>query len=680
MNRHAFFDTTTPLIKSLDSNVQVLTESGKQSHDPAALIARAAEKDTAPTDSSLFSRTVRYNHSMSRYRGNLQKRITIIILLGISVILLSLGVVSHYIIKKDIDDLLNKKLALSRLTRNNADSIIRENISRLYDISISGAVDLDDDDFGPEKEAVKAAYRYSIFTDGIFLLDNGGNILLNYPERMRETSLNILSIEPVSRMIALGKPVVSNIYTLEPSKKKVLYVLVPLRDKNGEKIGVAGGQIDPTSPLLLQKLGLLDIGDKEFIDIVDSNGVVIASSNPSRMFTHCDRNSFFTKIIQERKERVATCHVCHEAGDRNEKLSTVLAFVPLETAPWGISVQELKTDVFAPAANLKRLFIILGFIFIGTALVLTVGISRSIVNPLRDLIRSADRIARGDLSHPIAPEGSDEIGVLSRSFETMRARIVQSREKLQRYTRELEVRVKERTRQIRESQRRAERLLKKIISTSEDERKRIARELHDGTLQELSAALMRVDICRFHPEQVSAEKIDTIRDIIVKSHDGLLKTMQNLRPSLLDDLGLIAAVKSLLESHLGEKGILYFLNTADVKVTHFRPEVEITLFRIIQEAVVNIARHSQAESVLVHIKCDTAAVYTEIEDDGIGFDLGTLYLHPSDPRDRRGLGILGMKERALLLGGEMEICSQPDLGTRISVRIPLKNPEVDDAS
>jgi signal transduction histidine kinase len=614
---------------------------------------------------------------MSRYHGNLQKRITVIILLGISVILLSLGVVSHYIIKKNIDELLNKKLALSRLTRNNADNIITENISRLYDISISGAVDLDDGDFGPEKEAVKAAYRYSIFTDGIFLLDNGGNILLNYPARMRETALNILSIEPVGRMLALGKPVVSNIYTLEPSKKKVLYVLVPLRDKNGKKVGVAGGQIDPTSPLLLQKLGLLDIGDKEFIDIIDSNGVVIASSQPSRMFTSCDRNSFFTTIIHERKERVAYCHVCHAAGDRKEKLSTVLAFVPLETAPWGISVQELKEDVFAPAANLKRLFFSLGFIFIGTALILTIGISRSIVNPLRDLIRSADRIARGDLSKPIAPEGSDEIGVLSRSFEAMRAKLVQSREKLHQYTQELEIRVKERTGQIRESQRRAEGLLKKIISTQEDERKRIARDLHDGTLQELSAALMRIDMCRLHPEQVSAEKIDAIRSIVMQTHEGLLETMQNLRPSLLDDLGLIAAVKSLLSSHLGEKGVLYFLNTADVKITRFRPEVETTLFRIIQEAIGNIARHSRAESVVVIIKCDKTMIYTEIEDDGIGFDLSKLYLQPANARDRRGLGILGMKERALLIGGEMNIYSQPGKGTRMSVRIPLKTPEVD---
>jgi signal transduction histidine kinase len=576
--------------------------------------------------------------------------------------------------------LLNKKLALSRLTRNNVDTIIEDNINRLYDISIAGTVDLDDGDFGPEREAVRAAYRYSIFTDGIFLLDNGGNILLNYPERMRDASLNVLSIEPVSRMLAVGKPVVSNIYTVEPSKKKVLYVLVPLKDKNGRTVGVAGGQIDPTSPLLLQKLGLIDIGKNQFIDIVDSNGVVIASSNPSRMFTHCDRNSFFTTIIRERKERVATCHVCHEAGNRKEKLSTVLAFVPLETAPWGISVQELKADVFASAANLKRLFIILGFIFIGTALILTVGISRSIVNPLKELIRGADRIARGDLSNPIAPQGSDEIGVLSQSFETMRGKLVESGKRIHRHTQELETRVKERTRQINESQRRAEKLLKKLISTQEEERKRIARELHDDTLQELSAALMRIDMCRLHPADITMNKMDAIRGIIVNAYDGLLAIMQNLRPSLLDDLGLIAAVQSLLDIHLGDKGIHYFINTAGVKDSRFRPEVEIILFRIMQEAVVNIARHSHAENVFVLFKCDKNTVYAEIEDDGIGFDLSSLFIHAPDARDRRGLGILGMKERALLIGGEMEICSQPDIGTKIGIRIPLKPAEVEYAS
>jgi signal transduction histidine kinase len=605
------------------------------------------------------------------HKGSLRKRITLTIMTGISIILLTFGIASYYIIQKNIDDSLNKKLSLARLIRNNIDNIIKDNINRLYDISISGKVDLADDDFGPERDAIRTAYRYSIFTDGIFLLDRQGNIILNYPERIRDAAINIMSIVPVDRILLQGKPVVSNIYTVEPSGKKVLIVLVPLKDKSGNVVGVAGGEIDPTNPGLTRVLGLIEIGKNTFIDIVDSNGVVISSSEPARTLTHCNRDRFFTTLITQNRERVATCHQCHMAGNKSKKRTMMLAFVPLEMAPWGISIQEPEEDVFAPARRLKQTFAALAVVFIGTAFILTIGISRSIVNPLKELIRGADRIARGDLSKPIAPEGSDEIGVLSRSFETMRARLVQSREKLQRYTRELEVRVKERTRQIRESQRRAERLLKKIISTQEDERKRIARELHDGTLQELSAALMRVDICRLHPEQVSTEKIDTIRDIIMKSHDGLLETMQNLRPSLLDDLGLIAAVKSLLESHLGQRGILYFLNTADVKIAHFRPEVEITLFRIIQEAVVNVARHAKAENVFVHFRIEGDMIDIEIEDDGEGFSLDSLYVQSfHDSKDRRGLGLLGMKERVFLIGGKMELCSMPGNGTRVGIKIP----------
>jgi len=615
--------------------------------------------------------------TMGWYKGSLQKRITILILMGISVILLSLGLASHYVIQQTIDDLLNKKLDLSRIARNNVDNIIKDNINRLYDISLSGVVDLEDRNFGPEKEALKTAYRYSIFSEGIFLLDNRGNILLNYPERLRDVSLNVLSIEPISRMLALGKPVVSNMYTLEPSKKKVIYVLVPLKDKNGRTVGVAGGQIDPTNPILLQKLGLIDIGKNEFIDVVDSNGVVIASSNPSRIFTQCDRNSFFTTIIRERKERVATCHVCHDAGKQNEKFSTVLAFVPLESAPWGISIQELKSDIFAPAANLKTLFIVLGLIFLGTAFILTIGINRSIVIPLRELIRGADRIARGDLSKPVAPQGSDEIGVLSQSFETMRNKLAESLESIQRHTTDLEERVKERTQQIIESQRRAEELLKKLISTQEEERKRIARELHDDTLQELSAALMRIDMCLLHPNEISSEKMKALRNIIVNTYDGLIVTMQNLRPSLLDDLGLAAAVESLLHMHLGKKGVKYVVDIHGVKDRRFRPEVETILFRIVQEAVVNIARHADAKNVFILFGCDEHSVYADIEDDGAGFDMNAVFLQPATTRDRRGLGILGMRERALLLGGEMEIHSQPGKGTKIEIRIPLKPSEVE---
>lgn len=612
---------------------------------------------------------------MEKKSKGLRKSITLFVLAGISTILFSLGVVSHFIIQRNIEDSLNKRLVLSRLNRNNIDNIITDNINRLYDISLSGSVDLNDNNFGPEKSALESAYRYSLFTDGVFLIDRGGNIILNYPERIRETALNILSIEPVSRMLSLGKPVVSNIYTMDTGKK-ILYFLVPLKDKNGGTVGAAGGQIDPTNPTLIQKLGLSDLGRNMFIDIVDSNGVIISSSDAGRILTQCNRDKFFTRSIATKSERVATCHVCHVDGDKVHKHKTILAFIPLETAPWGISIQESEEDVFTPAAKLKRTFAALGAIFIGTAFMLTIGINRSIVGPLNALIRGADRIAKGDLSKPIPPQGSDEIGVLGQSFETMRVRLLGSMERIQAHTHELEDRVVERTGQIKESQKRAELLLQKLIKTQEEERKRIARELHDDTLQDLSAALMRIDMCKLFPDQITPEKADEIHGIILHALDGVTAIIQNMRPSLLDDLGLAAAIKSLLDRHIGEKGAQYFITMRNVADLRFQPEIETTLYRIIQEAVTNIARHAEAENVFVIFKLADNAIHVEIEDDGIGFDQKAVSaLDPHDLKDRRGLGLLGMKERAFLINGTIEVCSLPGLGTSIEINIPLSAQE-----
>jgi len=612
-------------------------------------------------------------------KGSLRKRLTLFIIIGISIILLTFGIASHFIIQKSIDDSLNEKLILSRLIRNNIDSILRENITRLYDISLSGRVDLSDGTLDPEKEAIKTAYRYSLFTDGIFLLDRGGNIVVNYPERIRDTALNILSIEPVGRIIASGKPIVSDLYTVEPTQKKVLYVLVPLKDKNGIEVGVVGGQIDPTNPLFIQKLGLIDIGKNEFIDLVDSRGVVITSSNRARAFTQCNRDNFFPMVISAREERVTRCHICHEngAGKARDRHESILAFVPLETAPWGIAVQEPRDDVFAPAIKLQKTFLFLGLIFIATFLVLTIGINRSIVDPLKELIRGTDRIARGDLTQPVSLHGSDEIGVLSQSFETMRTRLAESRESLRRYNLELESRVRERTQQIHLSQKRSAYLLKKIISSQEEERKRIGRHLHDATLQDLSAVIMQIDICRIRPGEISPGKIDKIREIVLSTWDGVISIIQNLRPTLLDDLGLTAAIKSLLDKHLRGKEIDYFVNTAGVKDMRFRPEVEITLFRIIQEAIINIARHANAKNVFLLFSVTQESLSVEVEDDGEGFDMSSVLSHPPlDGIDRRGLGLLGMRERAQLLGGKFNICSQPGVGTTLNLCVPLTSVEV----
>lgn len=589
------------------------------------------------------------------------------------IILTVFAIASYYIIQKTIEHSIERKFEIARLIRNNIEEKLKTNLNRLYDISLSGSIDLTDNDFNPEREALSIAYRYSLFTDGVFLLDRNGNLILDYPERVRDFGTNLLGIEPIGRIIGTGRPVISNIYTVEPLNKKVIFALAPLKDRNGNIVGAVGGEIDPTNPALSYELGLTEVGKNVFIDIMDANGVVIASSDPLRVLTCCDHDKFFSKIINAKKELVTTCHECHESGSRKTITTNMLVFVPLESASWGISIQEPVEDVFSPAKKLKKTFITMGIVFILTAFILTIGINRSIVNPVRELIKATGRIARGELEKPIVPHGSDEIGILAKSFEIMRVRLLESMESIKKYSLELEDRVRERTRQIEESQKRVESLLKKIISSQEEERKRIARELHDETLQSLSAILMRIDMYKLYPEKFGKEKTEELRDIVLRAWEGVLSVIQNLRPSIIDDLGLEAAIKWLFDTHLGEKGINYFFNIKGLKEKRFPPEIEIALFRIIQEAVVNISKHSDAENVILDIDVNENMLRMEIKDDGKGFDIESLFDREGRHlRDGRGLGIMGMKERASLIGGELEIKSAPGEGCTITLIIPVK--------
>jgi signal transduction histidine kinase len=601
--------------------------------------------------------------------GSLRKRIVLAVMLGMSIILLSFGIVSYLIVQKKIEDSLNKRLAFARLIRNNTDSVIKDNINRLYDISLSGRINLKDNDFGPEIDTLRTAYRYSIFTDGIFLLDMDGNVILNYPEKMKNIDLNLLSIEPISRILASGRPVVSDIYTTAVEKRKVIFALAPLKDKNGDNVGIVGGEIDPTNPILINMLRLTGIGENTFIDIIDSNGIVIASSKPSRMLTYCDHNKFFSAIISSKKERVAACHQCHDS-EKKGKSTNIVAFVPLAMAPWGISIQEPREDVFAPSVQLRKTFAALGIIFVGTAFILAMGINKSIVHPIRGLIRAADRIAGGDLSKPIPMHSSDEIGILGSSFESMRMKLNESLESIKRHNLDLEIRVAERTAEIEHHRKRLAHLLNQLIKAQEDERKNVARELHDETAQLLAALGISIDMTAiaFKENALTLEAIDGLKQRVVHVLDGINLIIRGLRPPVLDDLGLESAVQWLFEKHLEEKGINYYLNVTEgfreamSEYSQNSPaerKAELMLFRIIQEVINNINKHSHASNVFADLDCRDSKIQIAVEDDGIGFDVQSVLEAVGSGKDL-GYGILGIQERVNLLDGKLTICSDTE--------------------
>jgi signal transduction histidine kinase len=225
---------------------------------------------------------------------------------------------------------------------------------------------------------------------------------------------------------------------------------------------------------------------------------------------------------------------------------------------------------------------------------------------------------------------------------------------------------------LNEARRRYQTLLRQALTIQEEERKRIARELHDETSQDLTGLALNLQAVTEMMEEGNVEG-DEIKVILKKSHSIALKAstevtrlIRELRPTLLDTLGLPAAVHNLAETNLAPKGIKVSTEFEGMK-QRLSPEIELALFRIAQEAMSNILRHSEAENATIHLECDANKCVLRIEDDGKGFDVNEI---TSIDSGGRGAGLFGMKERVTAAEGHCVIESQPGQGTRVIVQVP----------
>jgi two-component system sensor histidine kinase UhpB len=224
---------------------------------------------------------------------------------------------------------------------------------------------------------------------------------------------------------------------------------------------------------------------------------------------------------------------------------------------------------------------------------------------------------------------------------------------------------------LRQAAQRTERLLEQVISVQEEERKRIARELHDGVSQSLMSLL--VGLLTFEDVgelQTAREQARTLRAAAKQTLDDVRRLSSGLRPSVLDDLGLLPALERYVTDYASTHGV-----RAEIDAEQFRPPgrlpapVETAVYRIVQEAMGNTAKHAGAKSVRVCLDCQGPELEVLIEDDGVGFDSAKT-LETIDVNQH--MGLRSMEERAVLVGGSLEIDSVPNEGTTILVRIPIR--------
>jgi PAS domain S-box-containing protein len=214
------------------------------------------------------------------------------------------------------------------------------------------------------------------------------------------------------------------------------------------------------------------------------------------------------------------------------------------------------------------------------------------------------------------------------------------------------------------------RLVRHAMSAEQDERRRIARELHDETGQSLTALLVGLRTIEGSRTMAEAAGLaQHLRETVAQTLHEVGRLARGLHASVLDDVGLAAAVTRHAEEFARVYGVPVDVVVDGPEAEPLPPLLQTTLYRLLQEALTNVAKHADAHHVSVQVARDDGTVELRVQDDGIGFAAAAG--RPASPRGHGGLGLQGMRERAALLGGAVEVQSQPGEGTTITARFPV---------
>jgi signal transduction histidine kinase len=313
----------------------------------------------------------------------------------------------------------------------------------------------------------------------------------------------------------------------------------------------------------------------------------------------------------------------------------------------GVSEARMQATVGAVTTQLLLTTVLVSVVGIATATFLTWLLTR----PIRTLVQATEAVRRGDLSPRVARWADDEIGELATAFNAMTADLARAAQ--ERAERE----------QMRAS------FLERIIGAQEDERKRIARELHDEMGQSLTSLLvglkMIAESASLDDAQGRAQDLKALTGSVL---DDVRDLARELRPSVLDDMGLVAALERYTREYAQRFTLAVDLQTVGLDGLRLPARYETALYRIIQEALTNIARYAGAENVSVLLERRPESVVAIVEDDGCGFEVEQAL---RERRDGQNLGLLGMRERVELLGGKLTIESALGAGTTVFAQLPV---------
>ena len=314
------------------------------------------------------------------------------------------------------------------------------------------------------------------------------------------------------------------------------------------------------------------------------------------------------------------------------------------------AVNELEDTHHGPLFRLLPFLSVLGVL---GAAAIGAAMAWSVIDPVRRMEQAMGRIASGDFSQPLYIENRDELGELAKRINDTAADLGRLQEATL---------AEERERALRER-------IIQVTTAQEEERRRISRDLHDGLGPSLAAVGNRLRACqhilRTEPERAENELEEMERGL--RGHvQEVRQLIHELRPLTLDQLGLAKAVEQQVSQFDQETGIkASYTTSGDVALNSF---AEVTVFRVVQECLTNVQKHSNATQVDVRIQVTDTGIEAMVKDNGKGFDPSGVAAESAG----KSMGLLSMRERSELLGGSLSVHSSPDRGSEIILFIPAR--------
>ena len=587
---------------------------------------------------------------------NLWSKTALLISLGFLALFAAMYVLVERALNDSTQRILDERRVIAQMAANQIDGALKEAVAEL-----------------------QRAYRHADYvafenpSDALTMISairgqTHSTILLELPVLfLRETEIPFIpDLNEVSGHAGVS---ISEPYLEPEHNQPVAAIIVDIHD--GTQEGVLVGLVDLQSPAILDPLEqAATIGFSGHASLIDRNGQSISSTYPVDFLAPGEHYSFYRRAMAAGLPIVEQVPIEFDLPGEVKGEMHVMAFTPIRIAPWGVAVGGDTDETFAGVQRMRRGMAFLGSITLVGAWFATLIGTRRMLAPVKDLTQAAQRIAQGELYTPLISSHAGEIGSLAGALERMRLQLLRNIEELANWNDVLEARVREQTESLLKQQTLTRQLLRRVITAQEEERARISRELHDEIGQTLTIIHLNLDRLTI-PKRISKtenlEALQHLRNLTDQALIEVRRVIAAMRPGILDELGLVPALRWMIDQTLRPLGVSVQLDAIELD-GRLPGDIETALFRIAQEAVSNVARHSQATRMEIRLERKNGIVTMVLADNGLGWDR----THPATSERLRGrLGLAGMKERASLVGGQISIDSTPGEGTVVKTVIPV---------